>query len=394
MTKALIIGAGGVGRVGAYKCAEMRDVFDEVVLASRTLAKCEAIARTIEEKLGRTIRVHRLDLNEPGALDALLAEERPDVVVHLGLPYHDLVVMDACARAGAHYLDTANYEPEDEPRFRYAEQWARDPAFREAGITGVLGCGFDPGVTNVFCAWALKHHFDAIETIDILDCNAGEHDLPFATNFNPELNIREITQNGRYWEDGRWVETKPLEIAREFPFPEIGPRKMYLLYHEELESLSKHIPGLRRIRFWMTFSDRYLEHLRVIQNLGLHRVEPIEVEGVKVRPVSVLKALLPDPATLGARTRGKTCIGCIITGTKNGRRHTRYIYNICDHEAAWRETGAQAVSYTTGVPAAIGARLIATGAWRKPGVWNIEQLDPDPFMEELPRWGLPWRDEP
>jgi len=394
MAKALIIGAGGVGRVAAHKCAAMQDVFDEVVLASRTIAKCEAIAKDIREKLGREIRIAQVDADDRASLDALLARERPDVVLHLALPYQDLLIMDACLDAGCHYLDTANYEPKDTPRFEYKEQWARHDRFAEAGLTALLGSGFDPGVTNVFCAYALKHHFDAIETIDILDCNAGDHGLAFATNFNPEINIREITQKGRYWERGRWIETEPLALCRTFDFPEIGPRKMYLLYHEELESLSRHIPGIQRIRFWMTFSDQYLKHLEVICNLGLHRVDPIEVHGVKIAPVEFLKALLPDPATLGARTKGKTNIGCIITGTKNGKRHTRYIYNVCDHQRAYRETGAQAVSYTTGVPAAIGARLIAEGTWRRPGVWNMEQFDPDPFMEALPRWGLAWRDVP
>ncbi len=394
MASVLIIGAGGVGRVATYKCAQMEDVFDEVVLASRTLPKCEAIAGFVRERLGKKVPIARVNAERKDELVRLLRDVQPDVVLHLALPYQDLVIMDACLEAGCHYIDTANYEPPDEPRFRYAEQWARREDFAKAGLTAVLGAGFDPGVTNAFCAYALKHHFDEIETIDILDCNAGEHGLPFATNFNPEINIREVTQPGRYWENGRWVQTKPLEFSRVFDFPEIGPRKAYLLYHEELESLSKHIPGLKRIRFWMTFSDNYLKHLEVICNLGLHRVEPIRIKGVEIAPVEFLKALLPDPATLGARTKGKTNIGCIITGRKGDERFTRYIYNVCDHEEAFRETGAQAVSYTTGVPAASAAALVANGTWRKAGVWNVEELDPDPFLARIARFGLPWHDEP
>ncbi len=394
MARVLVIGAGGVGRVATCKCAEMRDVFDEVVLASRTKARCDAIADFIRDRFGREIRTARVDADRKDELVRLMRDVQPDVVLHLALPYQDLVIMDACLEAGCHYIDTANYEPPDEPRFRYAEQWERREAFEKANLAAILGAGFDPGVTNAFCAHALKHHFDEIETIDILDCNAGDHGLPFATNFNPEINIREITQPGRYWERGRWVQTRPLELSRTFDFPEIGPRKAYLLYHEELESLSRNMPGLGRIRFWMTFSERYLKHLEVICNLGLHRVEPVRIKGVEIAPVEFLKAILPDPATLGARTKGKTNIGCIVTGRKDGRRFTRYIYNVCDHEAAFRETGAQAVSYTTGVPAASAAALVAQGVWRRPGVWNVEELDPDPFLARIADFGLPWHDIP
>jgi len=389
MSGVLIIGAGGVGRVAAHKCAQASDVFEEICLASRTLSKCEQIA----SELPRPVRTAQVDADQPEAVARLIQDFRPDVVLNVALPYQDLPVMDACLETGTHYVDTANYEPPDVPKFEYKWQWAYDDKFRQRGVMALLGSGFDPGVTNVFCAYAQKHLFDRIETVDILDCNAGDHGYPFATNFNPEINIREVTAPGRYWEEGRWIETGPLELSREFDFPQVGPRKAYLMYHEELESLSKNIPGLRRIRFWMTFSDRYLTHLRVLQNVGLTRIDPVEYEGRQIVPLKFLQKLLPDPASLGPRTKGKTCIGCLIEGEKDGKRRRLFIYNVCDHQAAYKETGAQAVSYTTGVPAMIGTKLVATGVWRRPGVWNMEQLDPDPFMEDLNRYGLPWQVE-
>ena len=386
MSKVLIIGAGGVGRVVTHKCAQAQDVFDEICLASRTLARCEQIAREID----RPIRTAQVDANQPEQVARLLRDFQPAIVIHVALPYQDLPIMDACLEAGVDYLDTANYEPPDVARFEYKWQWAYDQRYRDRGLMALLGSGFDPGVTNVYCAYAQKHLFDSIESIDILDCNAGDHGYPFATNFNPEINIREVSAPGRYWEAGAWKETGPLEVSREFDFPEVGPRKAYLMYHEELESLIRHIRGLRRIRFWMTFSDSYLTHLNVLRNIGMTRIEPIEFQGQKIVPLQFLKALLPDPATLGPRTKGKTCIGCLIEGHQGGRPKRVFIYNVCDHQEAYRETGAQAVSYTTGVPAMIGAKQVVTGVWRRPGVWNMEQLDPDPFMDDLNRYGLPW----
>jgi saccharopine dehydrogenase (NAD+, L-lysine-forming) len=387
MGSVLIIGAGGVGRVVAHKCAQVPDVFGDICLASRTLSRCEAI----RDSLPRSIEIARVDADRSAEVEDLIRRFKPDLVINVALPYQDLSIMDACLATGVHYLDTANYEPPDEARFCYRWQWDYHERFRDAGLTALLGSGFDPGVTNVFCAYALKHHFDAVDAVDIIDCNAGDHGLAFATNFNPEINIREITAKGRYYEDGAWVETEPLSLHRSFEFPGgIGPREIYLLYHEELESLARHLPGVHRLRFWMTFSERYLTHLRVLENVGLTRIEPVDFQGHPVVPLQFLKALLPDPASLGARTRGKTCIGCLLDGSKDGARRLCYIYNLCDHEACYRETGSQAVSYTTGVPAMIGAMLVMNGTWREPGVVNMEQLDPDPFMDALPRYGLPW----
>ncbi len=390
MSRVLIIGAGGVGRVVTHKCAQVPEVFEEICLASRTLSKCEQIASEVQSRYQRSIQTAQVDANQPKQVVALIQQFRPDIVINVALPYQDLPIMDACLEAGVDYEDTANYEPPDVAKFEYKWQWAYQEKYQQRGIMALLGCGFDPGVTNAFCAYAQKHLFDQIETIDILDCNAGDHGLPFATNFNPEINIREVTAPGRYWEEGRWIETKPMELSREFDFPEIGPRKAYLMYHEELESLVRHIPGLKRIRFWMTFSDEYLTHLRVLQNVGLTRIDPVDYEGHKIVPLQFLKQLLPDPASLGPRTKGKTCIGCLIEGLQNGQRKRVFIYNVCDHQEAYRETGAQAVSYTTGVPAMVGAKMVVTGVWRRPGVWNIEQLDPDPFLADLNRYGLPW----
>lgn len=349
----------------------------------------------IKEKLdgGKTkITTAQVDANNVDELITLIKQVKPDIVVNLALPYQDLAIMDTCLATKTHYLDTANYEPEDTAKFEYSWQWAYRERFEEAGITGLLGSGFDPGVTSVFTAYALKHHFDEIEYIDILDCNAGDHGYPFATNFNPEINIREVSANGRYWENGNWVETKPMEIKRVYDFPEIGEKDMYLLYHEELESLAKNVPGLKRIRFFMTFGQSYLTHLKVLENVGMTSIEPIEFEGKQIVPLQFLKAVLPDPASLGPRTKGKTNIGCIFRGKKDGKEKTYYLYNVCDHEECYREVGSQAVSYTTGVPAMIGAMMVLNGYWKKPGVWNLEELDPDPFMDALNKWGLPWKE--
>ena len=390
MAKVIIVGAGGVGNVVAHKCAQNADVFTEIILASRTLYKCDAIAADVLEKQGVVIRTATLDADEVAQTVALLERERPELLINVALPYQDLVLMDACLAAGVHYMDTANYEPLDEAKFEYKWQWAYQDRFKDAGLTAVLGSGFDPGVTNVFCAYAQKHLFDEIETIDILDANAGDHGYHFATNFNPEINIREITQDGRYWEAGEWKTISALSEKKVYDFPVVGPKDAYLLYHEELESLAKNIRGLKRIRFWMTFSEKYLTHLRVLENVGMTGIEPIQFKGMQVAPIEFLKAVLPDPASLGPRTKGKTCIGCDIVGVKDGKRKRVFIYNVCDHEACFAEVSSQAISYTTGVPAMIGALQILSGKWRTPGVWNMEQLDPDNFMEHLNRCGLPW----
>ncbi|MEK4495789.1 saccharopine dehydrogenase family protein [Ureibacillus sp. FSL W8-0352] len=391
MGKALIIGAGGVASVVVHKCVQNSDVFEEIMIASRTKSKCDALKEKLDG--GKTI-IHtaQVDADNVDELVELINGFKPDVVINVALPYQDLTIMEACLATGVHYLDTANYEPPETAKFEYKWQWAYKEKFEKAGITAVLGCGFDPGVTGVFTAYALKHHFDEIHYIDILDCNAGDHGLPFATNFNPEINIREITSNGRYWKEGKWVETKPLEFKQVYNFPEVGPKDIYLLYHEELESLAKNVKGLKQIRFWMTFSEKYLTHLRVLENVGMTSIEPIEFEGKMIQPLQFLKAVLPDPASLGPRTKGKTNIGCIFRGIKDGKEKTYYLYNVCDHEECYREVGSQAISYTTGVPAMIGASLVIKGLWKKPGVWNVEEFDPDPFMEELNKWGLPWKE--
>lgn len=388
MSKVLIIGAGGVGGVVVHKCAKLPHIFSEIVLASRTESKCKSIA----SQLKRTIKTAQVDADNVSELVALLNFEKPDIVINVALPYQDLTIMDACLEAGAHYLDTANYEPLDVAKFEYFWQWAYHDKFRQAGLTALLGSGFDPGVTNVFTSYIKKHYLDEIHFLDIIDCNAGDHGLPFATNFNPEINIREITANGRYWENNQWRETNPLAVHRVFDFPEgIGLKRIYMMYHEELESLVKHFPELRRARFWMTFSDSYLNHLEVLENIGLTSIKPIVFEGREIVPLQFLKALLPDPASLGALTKGKTCIGCFVRGIKNGEPKTLFIYNICDHEESYREVKSQAISYTTGVPAMIGAKMILQGKWKVPGVWNMEQFDPDPFMNDLNEYGLPWQ---
>src|SRR5210317_1134130 len=388
MSRVLIIGAGGVGRVVASKCADNPEVFSEIMLASRTVSKCDLIAKEVGK--GR-IKTAQLNADNVSELVALIKDFKPQLIINVALPYQDLSIMDACLETGVDYLDTANYEPRDEAKFCYKWQWDYQERFKQAGLMALLGCGFDPGVTNIFCAHAQKHHFDEIHTIDIIDCNAGDHGLPFATNFNPEINIREVTARGRYYDNGQWKETEPLTVHKTFDFPGgIGPRKIYLLYHEELESLAKNIKGVKRIRFWMTFSESYLTHLRVLENVGMTRIDPVQYQGQEIIPLQFLKAVLPEPASLGPKTRGKTCIGCLIEGIKDGRRKRYYVYNICDHQEAYRETNSQAISYTTGVPAMIGGMLMLEEEWHQPGVFNVEEFDPDPFMKKLSQHGLPW----
>ena len=394
MSKVVIIGCGGVGTVAAYKCAENPDVFTSIVIASRTKSKCYAVAEKIREKTGHnSITTDRVDADNVDEIVELLQRHQPELVINVALPYQDLTIMEACLRSGVNYLDTANYEPKDVAHFEYSWQWAYRERFEEAGLCAILGCGFDPGVSGVFTAYAAKHYFSEMETLDIVDCNAGDHGKAFATNFNPEINIREITQNGRYYEDGKWVTTEPLEIHRTLTYPNIGGRDSYLLYHEELESLVKNFPSIRRARFWMTFGQEYLTHLRVIQNIGMARIDEVDYNGTKIVPLQFLKAVLPNPQDLGENYHGETSIGCRIAGLDKERKPmTYYIYNNCSHEEAYRETGMQAVSYTTGVPAMIGAMMLLKGLWKKPGVWNVEEFDPDPFMEQLGKQGLPWHE--
>ena len=391
----LIIGAGGVATVAAHKCAQLPEVFTDIAVASRTLSKCENIKKDIGRRYGREIQATRADADNVSELTAVIDGFHPDVVLNLALPYQDLHIMDACLETGVHYIDTANYEPPDEAHFEYSWQWAYQEKFRQKGVMAVLGSGFDPGVTNVFAAYAQKHLFDEIEYLDILDCNAGSHGHAFATNFNPEINIREVAQTVRHWEEGKWIETPTIieegSVHFSFDYPAVGRKESYLLYHEELESLVRNIKGLKRARFWMTFSDNYLTHLRVLRNVGMTRIDEVDYEGHKIVPVKFLKALLPEPVSLGTGYTGKTVIGNIMTGRKGGKSITRYIYNVCDHEEAFRETGTQAIAYTTGVPAMIGAMMVLTGVWREAGVFNIEQLDPDRFMEALNNYGLPWQ---
>lgn len=390
MAKVLIIGAGGVGTVVAHKCAQNPEVFTEIVLASRTRSKCDAVARAIGSD---RITTDSVDADSVEQLVELFRRHQPDLVINVALPYQDLTIMDACLECGVSYLDTANYEPRDMAHFEYSWQWAYKEKFEKAGLTAILGCGFDPGVSGVFTAYAAKHHFSRMEYLDIVDCNAGDHGKAFATNFNPEINIREITQNGRYYQDGEWVVTGPLEFHKTLTYPNIGPRESYLLYHEELESLVKNYPTIKRARFWMTFGESYLTHLRVIQDIGMSRIDEVDYNGTKIVPLQFLKAVLPNPQDLGENYHGETSIGCRISGLdKEGRHLTYYIYNNCSHEEAYRETGMQAVSYTTGVPAMIGAMMYLTGKWRRPGVWNVEEFDPDPFMAQLPLQGLPWHE--
>ncbi|WP_022669399.1 saccharopine dehydrogenase family protein [Desulfospira joergensenii] len=394
MPKVLIVGAGGVGSVVAHKCAQVPELFSHIVLASRTLSKCEAIAAEVKKRWGREIITAALDADDTAQTVSLIQAHSPDLLINVALPYQDLTLMDACLETGVDYLDTANYEPPDQARFEYKWQWAYQDRFKEKKLMALLGSGFDPGVTNVFCAWAQKHHFDEIHQLDIIDCNAGDHGQAFATNFNPEINIREITQPGRYWERGEWVETDPLSWSMNYEFPGgIGSKKCFLMYHEELESLVQNLRGIKRARFWMTFSDQYLTHLRVLENVGMTRIDPVEYQGQKIVPLQFLKAVLPEPSSLGPLTKGQTCIGCLMKGIKDGKAKTLYVYNICSHEAAYEEVGSQAISYTTGVPAMIGAMMMLKKKWHGQGVWNMEQLDPDPFMEALNIHGLPWQAE-
>jgi len=409
MGKIVIIGCGGVASVAIQKCAMHAEVFEEICIASRTKSKCDDLKNKLEGKTKAVITTAHVDADHVDEVAALLMKEKPAAVLNLALPYQDLAIMEACLKCGVDYIDTANYEAEDteDPQWRavyekrckeagftayfdYSWQWAYRERFREAGITALLGSGFDPGVTSVFTAYAMKHYFDEIHTIDILDCNGGDHGYPFATNFNPEINLREVSANGSYWENGHWVETKPMEIKREYDFPQVGKKDMYLLHHEEIESLALNVPGVKRIRFFMTFGESYLTHMSCLENVGMLSTVPIDFDGKEIVPIQFLKALLPDPASLGPRTVGKTNIGCIFSGIKDGREKSIYIYNVCDHQECYKEVGSQAISYTTGVPAMIGAMLVMTGIWKKPGVFNVEEFDPDPFMEALNTWGLPW----
>lgn len=391
MNKVLIIGAGGVGSVVAHKCAMVPGVFGEITLASRTLSKCDAIAAEVKQRTGRDITTAKVDADNAEETAALIRKTGATLLINVALPYQDLNLMDACLLAGCDYMDTANYEPLDVAKFEYSWQWAYQEKFEKAGLTALLGSGFDPGVTNVFTAWALKHHFDEIHTLDIIDVNGGNHGKAFATNFNPEINIREVTAECRHWENGEFVETSPMSKHQAFTCPDgVGTYEIYRMYHEELESLVKHIPTIKRAQFWMSFSANYLKHLEVLQNVGMTRIDPVVYQGVEIVPLQFLKAVLPNPGDLGQSTKGRTCIGNVITGVKDGKPKAIYIYNICDHEECFAEVGSQAISYTTGVPAMIGARQILAEHWRKPGVWNVEQLDPDAFMADLNAYGLPW----
>ena len=409
MSKLMIIGCGGVARVAIAKCCQNSEVFTQIMIASRTVSKCEALAQELRPTTKTVIATAQVNADDVAELTALIKGYAPDAVLNVALPYQDLTIMEACLAAGVHYIDTANYEPEntDDPQWRavyekrcaelgfsayfdYSWQWAYHERFEKAGLTALCGTGFDPGVTSVFTAYALKHYFDQIHTIDILDCNGGDHGYPFATNFNPEINLREVSAPGSYWENGKWVEVPAMSIKREYDFAGVGRKDMYLLHHEEIESLAKNIPGVKRIRFFMTFGQSYLTHMKCLENVGMLSTTPIVYEGHQIVPIQFLKALLPDPASLGPRTKGKTNIGCIFTGLKDGKEKKLYIYNICDHEECYKEVGSQAISYTTGVPAMIGAMMVTEGIWHKPGVFTVEEFDPDPYMEALNKWGLPW----
>lgn len=390
MSRVLIIGCGGVASVAVHKCCQNSEIFTDICIASRTVSKCDKLKSELEGKTKTNISTASLNADNVDEIVKLIESYKPDLVLNLALPYQDLTIMEACLRTKVDYVDTANYEPEDTAKFEYSWQWAYRERFEKAGITALLGSGFDPGVTSVFSAYAIKHYFDEINYIDILDCNGGDHGYPFATNFNPEINIREVSAKGSYWEDGKWVETEPMEIKRVYDFPQVGVKDMYLLHHEELESLALNIKGIKRIRFFMTFGQSYLTHLKCLENVGMTSIEPIEFEGKQIIPLQFLKAVLPDPSSLGPRTKGKTNIGCIFRGKKDGKEKNLYIYNVCDHESCYKEVGSQAVAYTTGVPAMIGAMMLLTKTWDKKGVFNIEEFDPDPFMEALNKWGLPW----
>ncbi|MBN47808.1 MULTISPECIES: saccharopine dehydrogenase family protein [unclassified Methylophaga] len=387
MSKVIIIGAGGVGGVVTHKCAQLPEIFSEIILASRNEDKCKAIAA----QLDRPIRTAKVDADNVPELTALLEKEKPDLVINVALPYQDLHIMDACLNAGVDYLDTANYEPLDTAKFEYSWQWAYREKFENAGLMALLGSGFDPGATNVFTAYLAKHYFDEIHELDIIDVNGGDHGYPFATNFNPEINIREVTAECRHWENGEFVTTPAMSKKASFTCPEeVGNYNIYRMYHEELESLVVNFPTLKRAQFWMSFGDSYLKHLEVLGNVGMTGIEPIDYNGQQIVPIQFLKALLPDPSTLGPRTKGKTCIGCVVKGVKDGKQKIVYLYQIKDHQDCYAEVQSQAISYTTGVPAMIGAKMMLEGKWKKPGVWNIEQFDPDPFMEDMNKYGLPW----
>jgi saccharopine dehydrogenase (NAD+, L-lysine forming) len=395
MAKVLMVGAGGVGNVVAKKCAQNDAVFTELMIASRTKAKCDKIATEIAQYFPKSktkVSTAKVDADNVPEMVKLLRKFKPALVINVALPYQDLAIMDACLETGVHYLDTANYEPRDVAKFEYSWQWAYQERFREKGIMALLGSGFDPGATNVFTAHQAKHHFDKIQYLDIVDCNNGNHGKAFATNFNPEINIREITAKGRYYKNGKWLETEPLEISQDIYYPNVQTRKSYVLYHEELESLVKHFPTLKRARFWMTFGDPYIKHLSVLEAVGMTSISPIDFKGEQVIPLEFLKAVLPDPESLAKNYTGKTCIGVQVKGVKDGKEKVHFVYNICDHAACYKEVQAQAISYTTGVPAMIGAMLMLQGKWLKPGVWNMEQFDPDPFMEAMNQWGLPWHE--
>ncbi len=393
MGKVLIIGAGGVSNVVVNKCAALPEVFTEIVLASRTKSKCDAIAEGVKKRFNKQIVTEQLDADIVANTVAVVKKHKPDLVLNVALPYQDLAIMDACLETGVNYLDTANYEPPTEAKFEYKWQWDYRSRFEKSNLMALLGSGFDPGVTNVYCAYAQKHLFDEIHNVDIVDCNGGDHGKAFATNFNPEINIREVTARGRYFENGEWKSTDPLSVHQPFDFPGVGERNMYLMYHEELESLAKNIKGVKRIRFWMTFGEAYLTHLRVLQNVGMTRIDPVEYEGHQIIPLQFLKAVLPDPGSLAENYSGKTSIGCLIEGVKDGKPVRKFIYNICDHAETYKEVGSQAVSYTTGVPAMIGAKMMLTEKWMKAGVYNMEEFNPDPFMEDLNKYGLPWQVE-
>lgn len=388
MAKVMIIGAGGVGGVVTHKCAQVPEVFTEIILASRTKEKCDAIAA----QLDRPIKTAQVDADNVPELTALLEQEKPELVINVALPYQDLTIMDACLNAGVHYMDTANYEPKETAKFEYKWQWEYQDKFKEAGLMALLGSGFDPGATNVFTAYLAKHYFDEIQELDIVDVNGGDHGHPFATNFNPEINIREVTAECRHWENGEFVTTAPMSESQPFECPEnVGTYNIYRMYHEELESLSKHFPSLKKAQFWMSFSENYLKHLEVLENVGMTGIEPVMYNGQEIIPLQFLKALLPEPASLGPRTKGQTCIGCIVKGVKDGKPVSKYIYNTCDHQACYAEVQSQAISYTTGVPAMIGAKMMLEGKWMQAGVWNMEQMDPDPFMDDMNQYGLPWK---
>ena len=409
MSRLLVIGCGGVAQVAIRKCCQNSDIFTELCIASRTKSKCDELKEKLSGKTKTVVTTAELDADDVSAVKALIESYKPDVVLNVALPYQDLTIMDACLECGVHYVDTANYEPEDtdDPEWRkiyekrckelgfsayfdYSWQWAYDQRFKDAGLTALLGTGFDPGVTSVFTAYAQKHYFDEIHTIDILDCNGGDHGYPFATNFNPEVNLREVSAPGSYWEDGHWVEIPAMSIKREYNFPEVGEKDMYLLHHEEIEALAKNIPGVKRIRFFMTFGQSYLTHMKCLENVGMLSTSPVDFNGQKIVPIQFLKALLPDPASLGPRTVGKTNIGCIFTGVKDGKEKTIYIYNVCDHQECYKEVESQAISYTTGVPAMIGTALVASGIWNKRGAHTTDEFDPDPYMDMLNKFGLPW----